>query len=71
MMNKYEMQDNTNKDSDYYRVIVRHEEDILEFQEHVAEYVATGWKCVGGVSVRTGAVRGAYLIQAVSKHPDD
>lgn len=50
-----------------YIVLKFDEEDLAEMVSDVNALIGIGYQSVGGISIRTGASRGAYLLQAMIK----
>lgn len=50
-----------------YIIVQRFEEDMELLINRVNQLLAEGYVPVGGIAVRTGAAKGAYLLQAMIK----
>ena len=51
-----------------YIIVKAGEENLLDLIAEVDDNLAKGFKCMGGIAVRTGTQSGAYLLQAMVKN---
>ena len=52
-----------------YVVVKYDEEEMPDLASEVTYLMSNGYTPIGGISVRTGSQRGAYLMQAMMKAP--
>ena len=55
--------------ADSYVVVEYDEEEMPDLVSEVNHLISNGYTPIGGISVRAGSLRGAYLMQAMVKAP--